>query len=88
MDFSKLASLSIGLAAFLGGMWILLQIIKNLRRSNNNHVKQPPTMLATQPPRIATAGEQSADYWQAHFKVLETKIDTLIATVERMERKQ
>lgn len=33
MDFSKLASLSIGLAAFLGGLWIVLQIIKSVRRN-------------------------------------------------------
>ena len=85
MDFGKLASLSIGLAAFLGGLWIVLQILK-LRR--NNHVKPPPLVIGSQPPRIATAGEQSADYWQARFQSLESKMDTIQETLERIERKQ
>ena len=86
MDFSKLAGLSIGLAAFLGGLYIVLQILK-LRRGNNN-VKQPPLMIQSQPPRIATSGEQSTDYWQARFQSLESKMDTIQETLERMERKQ
>lgn len=50
MDFGKLASLSVGLAGFLGGLWLVLQIIKTLRRNGGQ--------------RILTSGEQSSDYWK------------------------
>jgi hypothetical protein len=85
MDYSKLASLSIGLAAFLGGLWLVLQIIKTLRR-NNHQAKQPPLMIQSQPPRIATSGEQSTDYWQARFQSLESKVDAIAETLDRIER--
>jgi hypothetical protein len=68
MDFSKLASLSIGLAAFLGGLYLVLQISKVWRSKNNNHVK-PPLMIASEPPRIATSGEQSTDYWKNEIRM-------------------
>ncbi len=85
MDLSKLASLSIGLAAFLGGLWLVLQIIKNLRR-NNNGAKQPPTMIATQPPRRATSGEESVAFWENRFNALDSEIKAIREALDRIER--
>lgn len=53
MDFAKLASLSIGLAAFLGGLWIVLQIVKSLKR-NGNHASK--------------AGERSTEEWEGRMR--------------------
>lgn len=36
MNFEKLADLSLGLAALLGVLWIVLQIIKATRRNGDN----------------------------------------------------
>jgi flagellar biosynthesis/type III secretory pathway M-ring protein FliF/YscJ len=55
MDFSKLANLSVGLAAFLGGLWLVLQIIKLLKQRNgNNHANK--------------AGERSTDEWEGKMR--------------------
>lgn len=86
MELWKLASLSIGLAAFLGGLWFVLKIVQAMRR-NHNHVKQPPAIIASQPPRIATAGEQSADYWQTRFNSIEEELRTIKETLARIERR-
>lgn len=53
MELWKLASLSIGLAAFLGGLWIVLQIIKSLKRNGHPHNK---------------AGERSTDEWEGRMR--------------------
>lgn len=39
MDIGKLAEFSIGLAAFLGGLWIILLIIRTLRSDRNGTPK-------------------------------------------------
>lgn len=54
MDFSKLASLSIGLAAFLGGLWIVLQIVKSVKRNGNAHVNK--------------SGERSTAEWESKMR--------------------
>jgi len=84
VDFGKLASLSIGLAAFLGGLWIVLQIIKAMRRNGNS--KQTPTMIATQTPRRATSGEESVAFWENRFNVLENELKAIRETLDRIER--
>jgi hypothetical protein len=58
MDFSKLASLSIGLAAFLGGLWIVLQIVKSLRRNGSQSNK---------------SGERSTDEWEGKMRDIARK---------------
>jgi hypothetical protein len=87
MDLGKLASLSIGLAAFLGGLWLLLQILKTLRRNNHHEAKQhPPLMIESQPPRIATAGEQATSYWEKRFDAMDNKLKSIAEALDRIER--
>ena len=79
MDFSKLASLSIGLAAFLGGLWIVLQIMRSLKRNGQQ--------------RTPTSGEQSIDYWknairQAVKDGLEDEIKGRDENIRRIEREE
>lgn len=57
MELWKLASLSIGLAAFLGGLWIVLQIIKAFRRNG-----------ATTSPVISKSGERSTGEWESKMR--------------------
>ncbi len=85
MDLSKLASLSIGLAAFLGGLWLVLQIIKTLRR-NNHEAKRSPLMIESQPSRIATSGEQSTEYWEKRFDAMDNKLKSIAEALDRIER--
>lgn len=35
MDFAKLAQISVGLAAFLGGLWLVLLIIRTVKQNGN-----------------------------------------------------
>jgi hypothetical protein len=88
MDLSKLASLSVGLAAFIGGMWILLQIIKALRRNNHHDTKQrqQPLVIDAQPPRIATAGEQATSYWEKRYDAIDNKLKSIAEALDRIER--
>lgn len=58
MDWAKLANLSVGLAAFLGGMWILLKIILALRGVKNNH---PHAEKTAEKSAGLTAGEWKAE---------------------------
>lgn len=39
MDFAKLAQISVGLAAFLGGLWIVLLIIRSIKKNGNENHK-------------------------------------------------
>jgi len=54
MDFAKLAQLSIGLAAFLGGLWIVLLIIKSIKKNGNGHTNK--------------AGERSTEEWEGRMR--------------------
>ena len=52
MDLGKLASLSVGLAAFIGGLWMVLQIVRSVRRNGkDNH-----------------SGQQSTAFWQTEMR--------------------
>ena len=54
MDLAKLAQLSVGLAAFLGGLWIVLLIIKSIKKNGNGHSNR--------------AGERSTEEWEGRMR--------------------
>jgi hypothetical protein len=64
MDWVKLASLSIGLAAFLGGLFLILQIAKVFRKNGLNRNEQ-----AFPVQREPSAGERSTDYWKIEIRL-------------------
>jgi hypothetical protein len=74
----------------IAALVVVLLIVKALVPAflrKNNHAKSP-LMIASQPPRVATSGEQSTDFWDKRFDSLENELKTIKETLERMERKQ
>ena len=67
MDFAKLASLSIGLAGFLGGLWIVLQIVKSVRRNGNGKAAEK-------------AGERSTEEWLGRMRQLHEEANKKLLT--------
>jgi hypothetical protein len=58
MDFSKLAQFSVGLAAFLGGLWIVLLIIRSIKNGKNGH------RTGEEP----SSGQQPISFWRIEFR--------------------
>jgi hypothetical protein len=71
MELWKLASLSIGLAGLLGGLYLLLQIAKVFRKnSHNQQAVQPPQQQTGQlPSRELTSGERSTEFWKIEIRL-------------------
>jgi len=65
LELWKLASLSIGLAAFLGGLYLILQIAKVFRKNGPNRNEQAAAPIQ----REASAGERSTDYWKIEIRL-------------------
>ncbi len=86
MTLDPTAEVTVG-GALLLVIFMLLKF-KPWERKNNNHIRPAPTMIATQPPRAATAGEQDTAYWEKRYDAIDSKLEEISRTLDRMERKQ
>jgi hydrogenase maturation factor HypE len=79
VDFSKLAQFSVGLAAFLGGLWIVLLIIRSIKNGRIGHHASTEER---------NSGQQPIVFWRTEFReaVKEVLTENAPKRHEDMER--